>query len=121
MAGQTVTTKLLGKYPEFLANAVKLTLKSTGVPHMVLPMWVDLYEFATRAEFLGIGVWGNKRSAPNWTAEELTNSFLRVLDDGEEAVAIREKAYELGKIAQKEPGRLRAGKEIAKLAHKKQN
>jgi hypothetical protein len=45
-------------------------------------MWVDLYDFAVRTGFLGIGVWGNEKSAPNWTAEELGESFLRVLGDG---------------------------------------
>jgi hypothetical protein len=83
---------------------------------MVLPMWVDLYDFAVRAEFLGIGVWGNEKSAPNWTAEELGDAFLRVLGDSEEAMTIRRKAHELGQISQKEPGRVRAAREIAKLA-----
>ena len=83
---------------------------------MVLPMWADLYDFATRAEFLGIGVWGNKKAAPNWTAEELGEAFSRVLGDGEEALAIKKKAYELGRMSQKEPGRRRAAREIAKLA-----
>lgn len=83
---------------------------------MVLPMWVDLYDNAVRADFLGIGVWGNENSSPNWTAEELGESFLRVIGDGEEAVAIRKKARELGRISQKEPGRVRAAREIANLA-----
>jgi hypothetical protein len=83
---------------------------------MVLPMWVDLYDFAVRAEYLGIGVWGNKKAAPYWTAEELLASFLRVLDGGEEAISISEKAKELGRSAQKEPGRIRAANELAKLA-----
>ena len=83
---------------------------------MVLPMWVDLYDFAVRAEFLGIGVWGNEKSAPNWTAEELGESFLRVLGDGHGAASIRQKARELGWISQKDPGRIRAAWEISKLA-----
>ena len=83
---------------------------------MVLPMWVDLYDFAVRAEFLGIGVWGNEKSAPNWAAEELGDAFLRVLGDGQEAVAIRQKAQELGRTLQKAPGRVRAAREISRLA-----
>jgi UDP:flavonoid glycosyltransferase YjiC (YdhE family) len=93
-----------------------LTLCSTGIPQMVLPMWADLYENAVRAEFLGIGVWGNKKAAPNWAAEELGEAFLRVLGDGEEAVKIRKKAHDLGRVFQKDPGRVRAAREIAKLA-----
>ena len=87
---------------------------------MVLPMWVDLYDNAVRAEFLGVGIWGNKMAAPNWTADELGEAFLRVLGDAEEAVKIRKKAYDLGKGFQKDPGRVRAAQEIAKLARQPQ-
>ena len=84
-------------------------------------MWVDLYDYAVRAEFLGIGVWGNREAAPCWKAEELGTAFLRVLGDGDEAVTIRKKAHELGRASQKEPGRVRAAREIAKLAEVRQN
>ncbi|KAL5353704.1 hypothetical protein ACLOAV_001744 [Pseudogymnoascus australis] len=88
----------------------------TGIPQMVLPMWVDLYDYATRAEFLGIGVWGNKNSAPYWTAEELGIAFQRVLGDGETATSIRKKAADLGGVSKKDPGRFVAARELAKHA-----
>lgn len=83
---------------------------------MVLPMWVDLYDYATRAELLGIGVWGNKKSAPYWTAEELGIAFQKVLGDGKTATSIREKAADLGRVSKKDPGRFVAARELAKHA-----
>lgn len=71
---------------------------------MILPLWVDLYDFTTRVEWLGIGVWGNPQSARNWTAEELGKAFLRVIGDGEEAVMIRKKTKELGALYQAHQG-----------------
>lgn len=89
---------------------------STGVPHLILPMWMDLYDFSMRAEYLGIGVRGNPISAPEWTAEELIVAFNRVLGDGEEARAIRAKAKELGDVHSKLSGRSRGAKAIADIA-----
>jgi UDP:flavonoid glycosyltransferase YjiC (YdhE family) len=79
-------------------------------------MWVDLYDYATRVEWLGIGVWGNRKSAPYWTAEELGTAFRTALLDGETAIPMREKAAELGKISQRDPGRKVAARELAKQA-----
>lgn len=83
---------------------------------MVLPMWVDLYDYATRVEWLGIGVWGNRVSAPYWTAEELGAAFEKVLGGGKAATAMREKAAELGRISKRNPGRIVAARELAKQA-----
>lgn len=89
---------------------------SVGVPQMVLPMWADLYDYATRVEYLGIGVFGSPKSAPNWTAEEVGNAFSRILDGGEESMRIKAKAKALGEVARKAGGRSTAAREIAKLA-----
>jgi UDP:flavonoid glycosyltransferase YjiC (YdhE family) len=79
-------------------------------------MWVDLYDYATRVEWLGVGIWGNKLTAPNWTSEELGNAFLKVLSNDEGAKSMREKARWLGKQFQSKPGRVCAAGELAKLA-----
>lgn len=89
---------------------------STGIPQLVLPMWVDLYDYATRVEWLGIGVWANQKSAPYWTTEELRNAFQKVIGDGKTATSIREKAAELGRISKRELGRSVAARELAKQA-----
>jgi len=36
---------------------------SAGVPQIVLSAWWDCHNFATRAEWLKIGRWGNKKHA----------------------------------------------------------
>jgi UDP:flavonoid glycosyltransferase YjiC (YdhE family) len=79
-------------------------------------LWGDHYDYATRVEYLGIGVFGSPKSAPNWTAEEVGNAFLRVLDGGDESTSIKEKARALGEVARKAGGRSTAAREIAKLA-----
>lgn len=89
---------------------------SVGVPQIILPLWVDLYDYATRVEYLGVGVFGSPVSAPNWTSHELTSAFARVLDGGHESIRIKEKAASLGELARKAGGRFRAAKEISKLA-----
>ena len=82
----------------------------------MLPAWLDTFDYATMAEYGGFGVWGSKKSAPKWTVEGLTDSFLKVLDGGEEGSAMRERARELGKMAQASPGRDTAARVIAELA-----
>ncbi|KAL4918150.1 hypothetical protein BDW62DRAFT_210643 [Aspergillus aurantiobrunneus] len=62
-----------------------------GVPQIVLPVWFDTYDFAARVEYLGIGVWASKTSAPAINALELGKAFRRVLLS-EESLAMREKA-----------------------------
>ncbi|KAH8801461.1 glycosyltransferase family 1 protein [Xylogone sp. PMI_703] len=94
-----------------------------GIPQVILPMWVDLYDFAVRAEYLGIGVWGNRGSAPLWTAGELVNAFERVLGESEEAKKIKENSKRIGdELRMKEEqglgGRRMAANVVAGLARK---
>ena len=86
------------------------------MPQVVLPAWVDLYDYATRAEHLGVGVWGNKLAAPDWTADELSQAFLRVVGDSSEAQEIRSKAEKLGAMFDTESGSVCAAHELAALA-----
>lgn len=79
-------------------------------------MWFDLYDYATLVDYHEIGVWGCKETTPEWTVEGLTEAFLRVLDDGEAGVAMKEKAGRLGEMARARPGRDAAAGQIADLA-----
>lgn len=54
-------------------------LLRAGVPHVVLPVWYDTYDFATRVEWLGIGVWGNKTVAPRVDGAELGAALVRAI------------------------------------------
>ncbi|CAG7959066.1 unnamed protein product [Penicillium olsonii] len=65
-----------------------------GVPHVVLPVWYDTYDFATRVEWLGIGVWGNKTAAPSIDGAELGAALVRVVT-GAEAMCMFLKALDL--------------------------
>jgi UDP:flavonoid glycosyltransferase YjiC (YdhE family) len=68
---------------------------AAGVPQVVCPVWIDTYEFATRAEMLGIGVRGNETAAPYVRAEELARALEKVVGDGAETREMREKAKRL--------------------------
>lgn len=79
-------------------------------------MWFDLYDFATYAEHYGIGVWGCRDTSPEWTAECLTDAFMRGLDEGEAGARMRGEAKRLGEMARARPGREEAARLIAELA-----
>ncbi|KAK8091401.1 uncharacterized protein PG998_015216 [Apiospora kogelbergensis] len=86
-----------------------------GVPQVILPLWADLYNFAALVETVGIGVYGSRGTAPNWTVEGLSNAFMAVID-GEGAVGMRKTAQELSMKAKERPGRVIAAAEIARWA-----
>ncbi|KAI0857036.1 hypothetical protein F4860DRAFT_506359 [Xylaria cubensis] len=89
---------------------------ATGIPQVVIPMWLDCYNYAQLAEDVGVGVYATRSTAPDWTVEGLRDSLLTVLDDREEGLRLRSKAKYLGEIARKDPGRYVAAREIARLA-----
>jgi hypothetical protein len=65
---------------------------------------------------LGIGIWGSRSSAPDWTAKELGNTFLTVVGNSSEGDRMRKNAKELAKKFEGKPGRVFAAEEIARLA-----
>jgi hypothetical protein len=75
-------------------------------------MWIDLYDFTTRVEYLGIGLWGSRKSAPGWDATELGEAITKVVQDNEVSRAMRTKARELSKLCRKEEGRKVAARKI---------
>ncbi|UNI13378.1 hypothetical protein JDV02_000127 [Purpureocillium takamizusanense] len=70
---------------------------SAGVPQVILPVWGDTYDFAKRAEWLGIGKFGNPRHAPDVDARELGRNLEKVLF-GPRAQGIKEKAQRLADL-----------------------
>lgn len=60
------------------ANTFYEAIKA-GVPQVVLPIWLDTYDFAHRVEYLGVGVWGNRQSAPAVKGYELGQTLKRML------------------------------------------
>ncbi|KAI1213071.1 glycosyltransferase family 1 protein [Annulohypoxylon truncatum] len=88
----------------------------TGIPHIILPQWLDHYSIAQQAEYIGVGVWACQETAPSFTAECLHDAFSTVLGNAKTAVDMRDKAKRISEIAQRDPGRYVAARGIAKLA-----
>ncbi|KAL2064290.1 hypothetical protein VTL71DRAFT_4784 [Oculimacula yallundae] len=84
-----------------------------GVPQVVLAQWLDTYDNASLAEYLGIGVYGNKTTAPMIAAEEFGNALMRAMGDD----TLREKAQAIGKLCQGSGGRRLAADLITQLAY----
>ena len=73
-------------------------LNRSGVPHIVLPVWFDTYDYAQRAEFLNIGIFGNQTCTPEVCAEELGRALVRITGDSGEASKFRASAKRLKEI-----------------------
>lgn len=80
-----------------------------GVPQLVLPGWADCYDFANRAELLGIGRWGNKTAKPRWEEKELCEALEEVIL-GPQAEEIQLRAKELARKYPESSGRRMAAK-----------
>lgn len=84
----------------------------TGVPHVILPAWQDCYENAARAEWIGIGVYGNKSKAPDVNGKELCRALLKVMGND----SYREKAAVLQEKC-RVPGRVVGCEKLVELLH----
>lgn len=70
---------------------------------MILPQWVDTYDFAVRTEMLGIGIYGSSRKTqPRWSAAELGPKLVRATM-GEEARNMRAKVQQLSRVCRDGP------------------
>lgn len=81
----------------------------------MLPCWLDTFEFANRVEYLGIGIYGSRSSAPRVEAGELSRALMRVLSGGEESVRMKAKAAELMEISGRVGGRVKAYEKIVEF------
>ncbi|KAL2788683.1 hypothetical protein BJX66DRAFT_326924 [Aspergillus keveii] len=83
------------------ANSYNEAIRA-GVPQVILPVWYDTYDFARRVEYLGVGLWGSKTSAPAINGPELGKALTRVLHS-EESSSMQEKAKSIAsKLGTKE-------------------
>ncbi|MCJ1249913.1 hypothetical protein MMC30_007139 [Trapelia coarctata] len=97
------------------ANSFYEALKA-GIPHLVLPVWFDTYDFAAKSEFLGVGFYGNKSSAPHIAAEEFAEKLGAIIGEREPAVRMRRRARELGEVCMRSEGRVVACERIMEAA-----
>ncbi|KAI9568651.1 hypothetical protein HD554DRAFT_2021844 [Boletus coccyginus] len=84
----------------------------SGIPHIVLPVWYDTYDYAQRAEYLNIGIFGNRAFAPGVGAEEFGKALVRVSGDSEEAVKFKTSAKRLRELCRAKGN----GRELASAA-----
>jgi UDP:flavonoid glycosyltransferase YjiC (YdhE family) len=93
---------------------LSLTNDSAGVPQVILPCWLDTWDFANRVEWLGIGVYGSRNSAPSVEAGELSRALLKVLGYID-AVLMRAKAKKLAAVSAVPGGRRKACEKIIEI------
>jgi hypothetical protein len=68
-----------------------------GIPQLVLAQWYDTYDYARRAKYLGIGVYGNRSVAPFVNSAEFRQALTTVVgNQSQSASAIKERARSLG-------------------------
>lgn len=84
-------------------SALTILHNSAGKPHVVLPCWMDTFDFANRAELAGIGLWGNRRSAPSWKADEL-GPILRKAIIGLKASSLQQRAQAMAQRCRNQGG-----------------
>ncbi len=73
------------------------------MPQVVLPVWMDTYDFARRAEILGIGRWGNKLTGKLCGSSELGEALVDVVASDRSA-AYAQKAKELAELCRRSGG-----------------
>ena len=82
MKGQIPSLKAIGEsFGLGLHGVSELNkLNRSGVPHIVLPARFDTYDsdYAKRADFLSIGIFGNQTCAPGVRADEFGRALVRV-------------------------------------------
>ncbi|KAM7200695.1 Glycosyltransferase sdnJ [Naviculisporaceae sp. PSN 640] len=95
-----------------------------GVPQIVLAMWYDTFDYATRVEYLGIGAYGNREKGRNCVVDnenyvapnlvdgaEFGAALLRIVgkNKGDAGAArIKKRAAELGEVCRKSGGRVQS-------------
>ena len=98
----------------YLPN-VLLTVSRAGVPHIVLPVWFDTYDFAKRVEYLGIGLYPSRRTAPHVSSKDLSEAISTVIDDNIGGSKMLKKARQLKALCAKVEGREVATRKILEI------
>ncbi|KAE8149115.1 hypothetical protein BDV25DRAFT_130633 [Aspergillus avenaceus] len=78
---------------------------AAGVPQVVLPVWYDTYDFASRAEWLGVGLRANQKNTSAVDGIELGQTLIRMLAS-DEGLAMQDKAKAIAAQLGPKPGRV---------------
>jgi UDP:flavonoid glycosyltransferase YjiC (YdhE family) len=122
---RTRITKRRCKYLYSSASYLSLVVRapdrhphSAGIPQTILAQWFDLYDMAVRAEYVGIGIYGNQSVAPEIDVTEFGAAVSRLLVPGE-AEKFARKAKEVGEACKMAPGKKGVAAKILELAEDK--
>jgi hypothetical protein len=91
---------------------------SAGLPQIILAQWYDLYDMVARAEYRGIGIYGNKEVVPDIEAVEFGAAVARLLRPGKESEGLRMRAKALGEAYRKSGKKRVAGDKILEMSHR---
>ena len=91
------------------------THRRAGIPQIILAQWFDLYDMAVHAEYVGIGIYGNRSVAPEIDAVEFGAAISRLLSPSEEADKFALKTKEIGEVCRGAPGKRGAVAKILDL------
>jgi len=90
-----------------------------GLPQIILAQWFDLYDMANRAEYRGIGIYGNKNVAPEIEAVEFGAAVARLVRPGKESDGFRARAKAVGEICKQAGGKRTAVDKLVKIMENK--
>ena len=79
--------------------------RSAGLPQVILAQWYDLYDMAVRAEYRGIGIYGNKKVAPDIEAVEFGAAVARLVLPGKESEGFRTRAKAIAEACRRAGGK----------------
>lgn len=82
---------------------------------MILAQWFDLYDMATRAEYLGIGIFGNKKIAPDFETVEFGAALARLIRPGKESKGFKTRAQQIGELCREAGGKRAAVDKILEI------
>jgi hypothetical protein len=83
-----------------------------------LAQWYDLYDMAARAEYRGIGIYGNKNVAPDIEPAELGAAIARLVQPGKESEGFRTRAKVVSEACRKAGGKRRAVDKLIEIMNK---
>lgn len=85
------------------------------MPQIILAQWYDLYDMATRAEYRGIGIYGNKKVAPDFEAVEFGAAVARLVQPGSESEGFRTRTKVVAEICREAGGKKRAVDKLVEI------
>lgn len=91
------------------------TFCSAGLPQIILAQWYDLYDMAVRVEYLGIGIYGNKRVAPGIEAVEFGTAVARLVGAGKESGEFRARAKAVAEACRNAGGKRRVVDKLTEI------